>query len=238
VRFTLDDPPFASRTGRGVTVAVLDSGVHADHPHIGGIQGGTSFASGDPVDVVDRIGHGTAVAAAIREKSPGVDLLAVRIFERQLSTNADVLARAICWAADHGARLINLSLGTTNPAHADGLASAVQYAAARGALVVSARESGGVDLLPGSLADVAGVIADWSCERASIEIVQQPPNFFTFHASAYPRPIPGVPRGRNLSGVSFAVANVTGFLARALEDADASTSSVDAIRRCFSVTGP
>ena len=36
-------------------------------------------------------------------------------------------------------------------------------------------------------------------------------------AAPYPRPIPGVPRERNLSGISFAVANVTGMLARVLE---------------------
>ena len=40
-----------------------------------------------------------------------------------------------------------------------------------------------------------------------------------FRASPFPRPIPGVPRERNLAGVSFAVANVTGFLARAMEGA-------------------
>jgi hypothetical protein len=37
----------------------------------------------------------------------------------------------------------------------------------------------------------------------------------TFYASGYPRPIPGVEPERNLSGVSFAVANMTGFVARA-----------------------
>jgi hypothetical protein len=41
-----------------------------------------------------------------------------------------------------------------------------------------------------------------------------------FRATGYPRPIPGVPRERNLSGISFAVANVSGFLARLLEDRD------------------
>jgi hypothetical protein len=49
------------------------------------------------------------------------------------------------------------------------------------------------------------------------------------HASPFPRPIPGVPPERNLAGVSFAVANVTGFLARVLEDATASPA--DTIRR-------
>src|SRR6185503_10883407 len=99
-RYSLDDPPFAGRTGRGVTVAVIDSGIHATHPHVGGVAGGVCLVPGaDAGDHVDRIGHGTAVAAAIREKGPGADLLAVRVFDRQLSTTSDILARAIEWAA-------------------------------------------------------------------------------------------------------------------------------------------
>jgi subtilisin family serine protease len=236
VRYTLADAPFVGRTGQGVVVAVLDSGVHADHPHVGGVQGGVSFASDDVADFVDRIGHGTAVAAAIREKSPGVDLLAVRVFERRLATDVDVLVRAITWAADHGAHLINLSLGTANAAHAERLAAAVQHAASHGSLVVSARQSNGVDWLPGSLPGVAGVVADWTCERDELEVTAASADegLPVFHASAYPRSIPGVPRERNLSGVSFAVANVTGFLARVLESADG--TPVDAIRRYLCAT--
>jgi subtilisin family serine protease len=243
-RFSLTDTAFSNRTGRGVIVAVLDSGVHADHPHIGGVRGGTSFVPGEPTDFVDRIGHGTAVAAAIREKSPGVDLLAVRIFERHLSTNVDVLARAIAWASERGAQLINLSLGTANPANSDRLVDAIQNASACGSLVVSARESSGIAWLPGSLPGVVGVIADWECERDAIEVVTPATTAATasgkplpvFCASAYPRPIPGLPRERNLSGVSFAVANVTGFLARALENSEA--HPLETVRRCFSSIRP
>jgi subtilisin family serine protease len=216
VRFTLDDPPFVGLSGQGVTIAVLDSGIHAEHPHIGRVAGGTSFTE-NASDVVDRIGHGTAVAAAIREKAPGADLLAVKIFQERLATNADVLAHAIEWAADHGARLINLSLGTANAANAERLSAAVDYATARGSLIVSAFEASGTPLFPGSLADVAGVVADWSCERESLEVTSRAGSVSRFSASAYPRPIPGVPKERNLAGVSFAVANVTGFLARAIE---------------------
>lgn len=217
-RYSLDDPPFAGRTGRGVTVAVIDSGIHATHPHVGGVAGGVCLVPGaDPDDHVDRSGHGTAVAAAIREKGPGADLLAVRVFDRQLSTTSDILARAIEWSADHDARIINLSLGTSNPAHTQRLTEAVQYAAARGALVVSAREADGVVWLPGSLPGVAGVLVDWSYGRDEIEVIESSDGTRTYRASGYPRPIPGVPKERNLSGISFAVANVSGFLARTLE---------------------
>ncbi len=224
MRFTLDKPPFQSRTGRGIVVAVLDSGVHADHPHIGGIQGGISL-SGDSVDLVDRIGHGTAVAAAIREKAPGVELLAIKVFHRLLATNADVLARAIVWAADHGATIINSSLGTTNTGHAERLASAVEHATAKGAIIVSAYESNGASFLPGSLPGVIGVVSDPNLERDEIRLESRDVGTPIVHAAPFPRPIPGVPRERNLSGVSFAVANVSGFFARAAESAGGSASA-------------
>jgi subtilisin family serine protease len=219
MKLSLQDAPFAEKTGRGVVVAVLDSGVHATHPHVGDTLVGRSFADTAPAsDFVDRIGHGTAVAAAIREKAPGAELLAVKIFDRQLATNVNVLADAIVWSADAGARLINLSLGTANYANADRLADAVNYARSRGALIVSAREANEVSWLPGSLPGVIGVVADASCDRDEVEVTVRAGDVPLFSASPYPRPIPGVPRERNLHGVSFAVANVTGFLARALED--------------------
>jgi subtilisin family serine protease len=217
-RYRLDNPPFAGRTGRGVRIAVIDSGIHGAHPHVGGVAGGLSLLGGDEADFVDRIGHGTAVAAAIREKSPDAELLAIRVFDRQLATTADVLARAIVWAADHDARIINLSLGTTNTLHAERLGDAVRHASARGALVVSPRESDGVPTLPGALPDVAGVTVDWQLERDEIEFVENDGGWRSYRASGYPRPIPGVPKERNLYGVSFAVANVSGFLARTMEN--------------------
>jgi len=222
MKLSLVDAPFAERTGRGVVVAILDSGVHAAHPHVGDTLVGRSFADSAPgSDFVDRIGHGTAVAAAIREKAPGAELLAVKIFDRQLATNVNVLADAIVWSADAGARLINLSLGTSNYANAERLAGAVSHAKAKGALIVSAREANDVSCLPGSLPGVIGVVADTTCDRNEVEITLRSGDVPLFSASPYPRPIPGVPRDRNLHGVSFAVANVTGFLARALEDGGA-----------------
>ena len=225
VHFRLDGPPFAGRTGRGVRVAVVDSGVTGGHPHVGVVSESVRVAAAaDPSefairtdDVLDRMGHGTAVAAAIREKAPGAELVSVKVFDRALTTSAGTLARGITWAADRDVRLINLSLGTANADRAGVLGAAVAHAAERGAIVVSARESGGVAWLPGSLAGVAAVDVDWEFERDVLEVAFADTGTSSFRASAYPRPIPGVPRERNLSGVSFAVANVTGFLARLIE---------------------
>lgn len=214
VRLTLDSPPVRGRTGRGVRVAVVDSGIAAGHPHVGSVAGGVCLTS-DPEsnDYGDRLGHGTAVSAAIREKAPDIDLLAVKVFDRALATNADVLARAIRWAADTDARLVNLSLGTPNEQHRELLAAALEYAAERGTLVVAAVEYDGRAVFPGSLPGAVPVRLDPECPRDALIVSDDA----QFNASGYPRPIPGIPPERNLFGISFAVANTTGFLARLLE---------------------
>jgi len=232
-RISLAHPWVAGQTGIGVSVAVVDSGIVPGHPHVGRVDGGVCLEpDGTESDAfVDRLGDGTAVAAAIREKAPGATLIAVKVFDRALATNAELLARGIVWAAERGARLINLSLGTANHAREAALRQAVERAVTNGAIVVSAYESNGTHLLPGSLTDVAGVLVDWESERDELALVDEQDEGPRFRASGYPRPIAGVPPERNLSGVSFAVANVTGFLARLLERESGLRSVQDVARR-------
>ncbi len=73
---------FEELTGRGVRIAVIDSGVHAAHPHVGGVAGGVAIRPDGSTEAgfVDRLGHGTAVAAAIREKAPDAELFAIKVF--------------------------------------------------------------------------------------------------------------------------------------------------------------
>jgi len=114
-------------TGRGVRVAIVDSGVHASHPHVGGIAGGIAIDDHGALheDIVDRLGHGTAIAAAIREKAADAELFAVKVFDRVLSTSIASLVDGIDWAAQHGMHIVNLSLGTPRREHGPALAAAV-----------------------------------------------------------------------------------------------------------------
>ncbi len=226
-RLTLNAAPFAGRTGHGVVVAVVDSGIAVQHPHVGPVKGGVCLiCEGDAAsDFADRIGHGTAVAAAIRDKAPDAQFLAVRVFDRTLATTADVLAQAIRWAADHGAHLINLSLGTPNEERRALLDEALQYATERGALVVAAATSDVGPMFPGALAGAVGVRLDEACAREELGVDDDDARVLTLAASGYPRPIPGVPPERNLFGPSFAVANATGFLARFCEGRTGSLSA-------------
>ena len=202
-------------TGAGIRIAVIDSGVHADHPHVAGVAGGIAIRADGSTgpDYIDRLGHGTAVTAAIKEKAPAAELYAVRIFEERLSGDIDVLLRAIEWSAEAGMQLVNLSLGTANPTHEIALRESVRHAVDRGALIVAARDEGGISWLPGALPGVIPVQLDWDCPRDEYRTCRID-GVHVFRASGYPREIPGVPRERNLSGISFAVANVTGLLAR------------------------
>lgn len=206
-------------TGAGVRIVVVDSGVHATHPHVGGVAGGVSVSGAGALghDFADRLGHGTAVTAAIREKAPGAELLVARVFELRLDTTVDALVTAIEWAAAQRADLINLSLGTANPVHEPTLARALRDATGAGARVVAADAAEGVRWLPGSLAEALGVRLDWTLPRDSAVVDAIDGAGVRLRASGFPRPIPGVSPERNLKGLSFAVANATGLLALLLE---------------------
>jgi len=198
-----------------VRIAVIDSGVHPDHPHIAAdrlLAGAIVRADGsiEPGPAVDRLGHGTAVTAAIQEKAPDAEILPVRVFHDALRTSAQALAAAIEWSLAQRAQLINLSLGTANPAHAALFARLVGEAEAAGALIVAAREAEGRPCWPGALDGVLGVGLDWDCPRETWRAADG-----VVYTSGYPRPIPGVPPRRNLYGISFATAQACGFAALA-----------------------
>ena len=212
----------AGSAGRAVRVAVIDSGVHASHPHVGGVAGGVAFDAQGRAhdDFVDRLGHGTAVTAVIREKAPAARLYAVKVFDRDLRTEIESLLAALDWAVAQKLQLVNLSLGTAERRHAAALRDRVERAVAEGVLVVSAlRSPDGEAFLPGGLPGVLPVELDWTCPRHEVRTAELDGGRWVCRASGYPRPIPGVPPDRNLRGLSFAVANVTGCLAQRLDGA-------------------
>jgi len=207
--------PLANFSGRGVRVAIIDSGVNPAHPHVGGVQGGIFLnADGESQSYLDFIGHGTAVAGAIREKAPEASLYAVKVFDRTLRAEAGTIVRAIDWAIAHEMQIVNLSLGTINQLHRERFEEVVARAVETNVILVAAREIDGRATLPGCLDSVIGAGLDWECPRETYRFTVTN-SHMTFLTSGYPRGIPGVPQERNLQGISFAVANLTGFVTRA-----------------------
>ena len=216
-----------------VRVAVIDSGVHAAHPHVGNVSGGAGIDEFGNVqdDYVDRLGHGTAVAAAIHEKAPDAEIYAIKVFDRELAATGRALVAACDHARTLNVDLVNLSLGTTNTDHEPALVDAIDRVLSSGAVLIAAGPQDGVRWLPGSLSGVWQVSLDWTLPRDRCRLERLNAHGAAFSASGYPRPISGVPPARNLKGVSFAVANVTGIIARLLADADDDPAS--AVRRAF-----
>jgi subtilisin family serine protease len=152
-----------------IPVAVIDSGVDAGHPDlVGRILDAKSFVGGPPCTVkscTDPLGHGTFVAGLIAANydngigiaglSPTAQLLVAKVVTPSRAIPIDAEARAIRWAVDNGARVINMSLGGLRDPldpNLDGYsrleADAVSYAVKNGVVVVAA--AGNSDSAPSS----------------------------------------------------------------------------------------
>jgi subtilisin family serine protease len=143
--------------GTGVTVAVVDTGV-ASHPDLQGrVLEGKSFLNGVASNgAIDDNGHGTHVAGTIAAVAnngtgvagvaPGARILPLKALDSSGSGSLADVASAIVFAADNGAKVINLSLGSSGASTT--MQNATQYAASKGVLVVAAAGNGGVTASP------------------------------------------------------------------------------------------
>ena len=174
---------WARGTGEGITIAIVDSGVDLSHEdlapklegHISciGASGNAAACSGSGQD--DN-GHGTHVAGialaatdnrkGIAGVAPDARLLAVRVLQDSCegaqsctaTGSADDVAAGIRWAADHGADVINLSLGggTVQSVLGCAFCDAVEYAWSKGSIAVIA--AGNDSALPSGFSDEPAVV--------------------------------------------------------------------------------
>ncbi len=154
--------------GRGVTVAVLDTGVDATHEDLAGqvLPGVDLMGRRTSTESSDLNGHGTHVAAIIAAADNGVGgvgvapqakILPIRVLDADGAGYASDVAEGILWAVDHGAQVVNLSLGGPIPSQAQ--EAAVGYARERGVTIVVAAGNSGPAAVPDYPAAFEGVTA-------------------------------------------------------------------------------
>src|SRR4051812_1873297 len=145
----------AGLTGTGVKVAVLDSGYDPTHPDLTDRVVASRNFSAD-ADVVDHVGHGTHVASTIagsgaaaggrfKGVAPGAQLMIGKVCEPN-GCQESAMLDGMRWAAESGARVINMSLGGTDTPEVDPIEAAVdELTASTGALFVIAAGNSGPD---------------------------------------------------------------------------------------------
>jgi subtilisin len=115
------DWAWGGATGKGVKVAIIDSGVDATHPLVGGVAGGVVVEPDDSApqgvrlvegEHEDLFGHGTACAGIIRKAAPECDIYSVRVLGSRLTGRGAAFAAGLQWAIDNGMHVVNMSLST------------------------------------------------------------------------------------------------------------------------------
>ena len=165
-------------TGKGVTVAILDSGVMANHEDLPNVTRIEVFYKNASLGLDDAIGHGTHVAGIISAAmgngkggagiAPGVKLLSLRITNDKGSSTDAKLICGLQAAVKAGAQIVNISLG--GPAYSAVFQKAINEATEAGVTVVAAMGNDGTNCLnyPAGYDDVIGVVSvDRTNNRAS-----------------------------------------------------------------------
>lgn len=116
----LPDSIWKGRTGRGVKVAVVDSGIDTNHPALKGkikesveaVQEGGQIVF-KPSTSGDQAGHGTACAGIITSVAPEVELYSIKVLGPHGSGTGEMFLMGVDYAIKHKMQVVNLSLGTT-----------------------------------------------------------------------------------------------------------------------------
>jgi hypothetical protein len=139
------DKVWESGTGTGVKVAIIDTGIQTTHPDLSAnITGGYDFVNND-TSAMDDNGHGTHVAGIVASTMNGTgnvgasysaQLMPIKVLNESGYGYLSDVAKGVYYAADNGAKVINLSLGTEYDS--DTLRNAIQYAASKGVIITAA----------------------------------------------------------------------------------------------------
>jgi subtilisin family serine protease len=223
--------PFAAKSlpldwreadGRGVTVAIIDSGVDGDHPAVGGrlVRSLRVELSDDDGDVIedrsagDVLGHGTACAGIIHGLAPAADIVSIRVLGPDNKGKGRAFAHALDWVVEHRIPVANLSLSSRSEALFGTFHDLVDQAYfANCLLVCSASNVPGQESYPSLFSSVVSVAAHDIPDPTTYFYNPRPPVEFGAWGVAVPVAWSG---GGSIvaTGNSFAAPHISGLLAR------------------------
>ena len=222
---------YAPLLGQDVVVAVIDSGLDLNHPVFEDrLVDGWDFLDNDAIPQDEgegaNYGHGTAVAGVILQVAPQAKIMPLRILDATGAGDTDDLVLAIDWAIEHGADIINMSLGSTEGSEA------VEFVMKKAkdadiAMVASAGNTGDENVtFPAWGALTEGDYKDALVSVGSVNDVDEKSDFSTYHEDKLETVAPGeaiftaYPDEQVIywSGTSFAAPMVSGALALAMAE--------------------
>lgn len=221
--FRLDDD-WRSSTGKGVSVAIVDSGIHAGHPDLNGrvLESVEARVDNkriifDPSDSGDSAGHGTACAGIIASIAPDAELNSIKVLGAAGLGDGQAFLAGLEYAIKKRYRVINLSLGTTKPQFFSPLHDLLDRAYQAGCIVVAAANNLPYPSFPSVFS--SSLISVVKSEETN------PLNFGFHYGEVIELTAPGVNvrtawldgGHRNLTGNSFACPHIVGVIALLLE---------------------
>ena len=208
-------------TGRGVRVAVIDSGVDSQHPAVGKVAGYARVVEqvgGLAIDNSvheDVYGHGTACAGIIRAAAPDCELYSVRALGSQLAGSGAVFIQAIRWAIENRMQVCNLSLGTTKREFFASLHELADLAYHRNIMLVAAANNMPIASYPSIYASVFSVASHSEADSSLFFYNPEPPVEFGARGTRVRVPWQSG-EWITATGNSFAAPHIAGLIARIL----------------------
>ncbi|HET9456417.1 MAG TPA: S8 family serine peptidase [Candidatus Limnocylindrales bacterium] len=211
---------FGDGRGRGVTVAIVDSGVEAGHAALGGalrrsvrveLDGDEAVVVDD--EPVDLVGHGTACASIVHALAPDAELVSVRVLGPDNRGKGPAFAAGLEWAIEEGIGVINLSLSSRSEAMFATFHDLADRAYFAGSLLICAANNVPVASYPSLFSAVVSVAAHDVRDPAVWFYNPHPP--VEFGAYGLDVDVAWKDGGRIVAtGNSFAAPHLAGYAAR------------------------
>ncbi|HLI09453.1 MAG TPA: S8 family serine peptidase [Ktedonobacteraceae bacterium] len=205
-------------TGKGIKVAVIDSGVDASHPALGsGVNGYLSLQEGpegltyDSEPHKDDYGHGTACAGIIRSIAPECEIYSIKVLGSSLVGRGNIFIVGLNWAIENGMHVCNLSLGTVKRDFLAPLHELADLAYFRNIMLIASANNLTLPLFPSVFSSVISVASHDIKDPYLFYYNSKPP--VEFGAFGINVRVPWLNGGwTTTTGNSFATPHITGIV--------------------------